>query len=349
MASSSVSHRRRSRFWWARLPDERLLDLRFRDLNLTIKRTDLEEQIGRLYRELDRRQILFHPRCWLSNEWFSPDGKPGIAIPFYLAHDRLRDLERQQMLEVEGGTRAWCMRILRHECGHAIDNAFRLHRRKRYRQLFGSYTQPYPESYQPRPFSKSYVVHLDMWYAQAHPAEDFAETFAVWLRPSSRWRQTYEGWGALRKLEYVDELMAEIAGQRPPVASRQVVDPLRQLTTSLREHYRNKRMTYLDEDWPEFFDTDLHKLFSSDPKYRRNRTAASFLRRIKPDLRKMVSRWTGEYQYVVEQVLVDIIDRCQELKLRLMRSPQRTFIDALTMVTVQTMNYLHEGNHRVVL
>lgn len=346
---SSKPARRRSRFWWARLPDDKLLDLRFRDLNLSIEGTVLEDYIARLYAELERRDLLFRPRCWLSNEWFSPDGKPGIAIPFYLAHDRLRELEKRQMLEVEGGTEAWCMRILRHECGHAIDNAYRLHRRKRYRELFGSYSEPYPESYQPKPFSKSYVVHLDMWYAQSHPAEDFAETFAVWLRPRSRWRQTYHGWGALRKLEYVDELMAEIAGKKPPVPGRYVVEPLRELSMTLREHYRQKRLTYLNEDWPEFYDTDLRKLFSSDPKYRKNPTAASFLRKIKPELRKMVSRWTGEYQYVVEQVLVDIIDRCQELKLRLVRSPNRTFVDAVAMVTVQTMNYLHEGNHRVAL
>ncbi len=341
--------RRRSRLWWARLPDEKLLDLRFRDLNLTIEKTPLEQNIARLQAELDRRHLAFRPRCWLSNEWFSPDGKPGIAIPFYLAHDRLRELERGQMLEVEGGTEAWCMRILRHECGHAIDNAYRLHRRKQYRELFGSFAEPYPDSYQPKPFSKSYVQHLDMWYAQAHPAEDFAETFAVWLRPRSRWRQTYQGWGALKKLEYVDELMKDIAGQKAPVPGRGVVDPLRELSTTLREHYHNKRMMYLDEDWPEFYDADLRKLFSADPKHRRHPTAASFLRNKKPDLRKMVSRWTGEYQYVVEQVLVDIIDRCQELKLRLIRSPRRTFVDAVAMITVQTMNYLHQGNHRVAL
>ena len=86
---------------------------------------------------------------WLSSEWFSPDGIPGIAIPFYLAHPRLRKLEHRQILEVEGGTEGECMRILRHEAGHAIDTAYRLHRRKRWREIFGSFSQPYPDSYRP--------------------------------------------------------------------------------------------------------------------------------------------------------------------------------------------------------
>ena len=346
---AGATQRRRSRFWWARLPDDKLLDLRFKDLNVTIEGTELEEHIAQLYAELERRGFIFRPHFWLSNEWFSPDGIPGIAIPFYLAHPRLRELEKAQMLEVEGGSRASCMRILRHETGHTIDTAYRLHRRKQWREIFGPYSIRYPESYKPKPFSKSYVVHLDMWYAQAHPAEDFAETFAVWLRPGSRWRQQYAGWGAIKKLEYVDQLMRDIAPKRPVVTSRAHIEPLRDLNTTLREHYRTKRLHYLNEDWPEFYDADLRKLFSDDPKYRRNPTAASFLRKIKPDMRKMVSRWTGEYQYIIEQVLDDITYRCQELRLRLMRSPKRTYIDAVAMVTVQTMNYLHAGNHRVAL
>lgn len=341
--------RRRSRYWWAKLPDDKLLDLRFSDLNLTIENTELEQAIERLYAELERRGIVFRPHCWLSSEWFSPDRAPGIAIPFYLAHPRLRELEKRQMLEVEGGTTAWCMRILRHEAGHAIDTAYRLHRRKQYRELFGPYSSPYPEFYQPKPFSRSYVQHLDMWYAQSHPAEDFAETFAVWLRPRSRWRQQYEGWGALKKLEWVNQVMRELKGVRPPLRSRQHVEPLRELKMTLREHYKQKRMHYLEDDWPEVYDSDLRKLFSDDPKYRRNQTAASFLRQIKPELRQRVARWTGEYQYIIEQVIVDVIDRCQELKLRLIRSPARTKSDALMMMTVQTMNYLHAGNHRVAM
>jgi hypothetical protein len=330
------------------MSDDKLLEMRFCDLDLKIEGSELQPLVERLYDELDRKGIHFHPHVWLSDEWFSPDGVPGIAIPFYLAHPRLRELEQKQMLEVEGGTERACMKILRHEAGHCIDTAYRLHRRQSWRATFGSNSIPYPTTYQPKPYSRSYVTHLDMWYAQAHPAEDFAETFAVWLRPSSRWRQEYEGRAALRKLQYVDELMEEIAGKRAPVHPRHQVLPLRDMRTTLREHYRKKRMQYLEE-WPDFYDADLQRLFSADERYHHRQAAASFMRSIKADLRQKVSRWTGEYQYTIEQVLDDIIDRCQELNLRLVRSASQTRIDAICMVTVQTMNYLHAGNHRVAL
>src|SRR5256885_16453644 len=81
-------------------------------------------------------------------------------------------------------------RILRHEAGHALDNAYRLRRRKRWRAVFGPASLPYPARYRARPGSRRYVHHLGEWYAQAHPSEDFAETFAVWLTPKSGWRKS---------------------------------------------------------------------------------------------------------------------------------------------------------------
>jgi hypothetical protein len=183
---------------WTDWDEDRLLDMRIRDLGLTIAGTWLEERVHRLYAELQAKDLRIRPHCWLSEEWFSPDGVPGIAIPFFLAHPRLKRLERKFILDVEGGTPAKCMRLLRHEAGHAIDHAFQLHRRRSWRRIFGLSSQPYPEYYRPKPASRRYVVHLDNWYAQAHPDEDFAETFAIWLTPGSRWRDRYRGWSALR-------------------------------------------------------------------------------------------------------------------------------------------------------
>ena len=330
------------------MPDDELMRLRFSDLNLRIEGTPLKARVRQLYRELEARGLDFRPHVWLSSEWFTPDGVPGIAIPFFLAHPRLVKLERKHMLEVEGGSDAACMRILRHEAGHAIDNAYRLHRMKSWRNVFGKFTEPYPDYYHPKPYSRSYVIHLDMWYAQAHPAEDFAETFAVWLSPHSRWRQRYKGWPALRKLEFVDELMKQIAAKSPRVRSRQMVEPLHRLRTTLGEHYRAKMLHY-GEEWPEFYDRDLRRLFSDDPKFRGNATAASFLRHHRAKLRQLVARWTGTYQYTIDQVLIDMIDRCRELRLRLAVPERQARVDALVMLCVQTMNYLHEGHHRVAL
>jgi len=333
---------------WAALDDEQLLDVRICDLGLKLEGTPLQRRVERLYQELTARGIPFRPHCWLSDEWFSSDGVPGIAIPFYLAHSRLMRLERQQMFEVEGGTAEWCMRILRHEAGHALDSAYQLHRRRRWRQIFGRFSDPYPEFYQPRPYSKSYVLHLDMWYAQSHPAEDFAETFAVWLKPRSRWRTQYEGWPAKKKLCFVHELMQDIRETRPAVTCRKHVAPLRELRKTLREHYAEKRARYA-LDFPNFHDRDLRRLFVEGGESTRGTSAAAFLRRHRAELRRVVAHWTNQYRYTIDQVLDEMIERCKQLNLRLDRPEAEVKRDAIVVLTVQTMNYLHAGHHRVAL
>ncbi len=331
-----------------RLSDDSLLDMRLCDLPVKIQGTQLEDRILQLYAELDSRGIRFRPHCWLSDDWYSPDGVPGIAIPFYLAHKRLANLERKQLLEVEGGTQEWCMKILRHEAGHAIDTAFRLRRRRKYREHFGKVSQPYPKYYHPKPHSKRYVMHLDMWYAQSHPVEDFAETFAVWLKPRSRWRSRYRDWPALKKLDYVNETMQEIQGQTPVVRSRSHIDARRTLRTTLREHYEKKRHQY-GLDHPSFYDRDLYRLFSDDDSFETRPGAARFLKSRRTELRRAVSSGTGEYQYTVDQILTEMISRCRELKLRLRYTEEQTLRDAMILLTVQTMNYLHAGHHRIAM
>ena len=175
----------------------------------------MERRLTRLYEELDARGFRFKPHVWLSEEWFTPDEVPGFAIPFYLAHPRLSRLERKQMLEVEGGTRKIASALCGTKRVTLIDNAFHLHRRTRYRELFGPFARPYPNWYKPEPNSRDYVLHLPAWYAQAHPAEDFAETFAVWLAPGSRWRKQYTRLARPSQAEYVDEVMKELAGKAP--------------------------------------------------------------------------------------------------------------------------------------
>ena len=334
---------------WSQWPDERLLDLRINQLGVTIEGSALAERLADLQREIAGRALTtFQPHFWLSAEWFSPDGVPGVAIPFYLAHPRLEKLERAQMLEVEGGTPEWCMKILRHEAGHAIDNAYKLRTRRRRQQIFGPSYMQYPKHYQPKPYSKSFVLHLDSWYAQSHPDEDFAETFAVWLNPHSDWRPRYADWPALKKLEYMDELMTEIAGRPMIVTTRRRVEPLHSLRSTLRAHYERKRRQY-GVQHPHFYDRDLRRLFSDKPEYASNMKAARFIARVRKDVRRMVAEWTGEYQYTIDQVLGDMLKRASEMNLRLKKDEERTKSDFLVMLTVQTMNYLHSGRHRVAL
>jgi hypothetical protein len=333
---------------WQHLEDEQLLDLRFCDLPLSIEGTVMEQRVKRLYEELTERGIRLKPHFWFSEEWFSPDGVPGIAIPFYLAHPRLMKLERKKMYQVEGGTDTECMRILRHEAGHVLDTAFRLHCRRQWRQLFGSFTQPYPNSYKPKASSRSHVLHLDAWYAQVHPAEDFAETFAVWLTPGSRWRRRYQGWPALQKLEYIDQLMAEIAGTTPKNRRRREVEPLSEIKRTLREHYRRKCRYYAFE-WPTSYDQELLRMFSHAPRHAARPSAATFLRNVSRELCQVVAERTGVHPYTINQLLQDMIERCRKLKLRVAVPESQAKSKTIVLLRVQTMNVIHSGYYRIAV
>jgi hypothetical protein len=332
---------------WISFSDDKLLELRMCDLDLSLAGTAVEQRIAQVDGEL-RARGLATPHYWLSDEWFTPDGVAGVAVPFYLAHPRLEKLELAQMLEVEGGDEATCLKILRHEAGHAIDNAYRLRRRSARRELFGKPNTPYPEYYTPKPYSKSFVQHLDHWYAQSHPDEDFAETFAVWLDPHSEWPVRYAGWPALRKVEYMDSLMRKVARTAPKVIARTELDPLPELTKTLAEHYRRKREHY-GLDYPDFYESDLWNLFSAAPEYAKAQSAARFVRRIRKEARSTVASFTDSYQYTIDQLIEKILRRCRDLNLRLTESEEATKIDFMVFLTVQTMNYLHSGRHRVAL
>lgn len=333
--------RKRSRDYpWAKWPWERLLDTRLCDLRLDIEGSWLEKPIERLRAELEARDLRVRPHFWLSEEWFCPDGVPGIAIPFYLAHPRLTRLQRMQRLEVEGGTPAECMKLMRHEAGHVVQQAFRLHRRPGWRRIFGTNSQPYPDYYAPRPASKRFVLHLGYWYAQAHPIEDFAETFAVWLTPRSGWRRKYQGWRALEKLEYVDDLMQRLAGTRPQVLSRERTDSLSRLRMTLREHYDEKREHY-GVGFPDLYDADLRRLFSDAKHHRDKETAAAFLRRNRTEIRQRVARFASEHVYTTDQVLKEIIGRCRELKLRAAGGERRLKEEFALLLSVHTMRCLY--------
>jgi hypothetical protein len=333
------------RFPWAALPDEELLKLRLKDLGLAVEGTWLETCLDRLHDELGQRGIRVRPHAWLSDEWFSPDTTPGIAIPFYLAHPRLMRLERKMIIEVEGGSVQECMRILRHEAGHAVQHAYQLHRRQRWRQLFGRSSIRYPRYYRPNPASKQFVQHLRLWYAQSHPDEDFAETFAVWLKPRSVWRKRYEGWPALKKLQYVDELMAEIGGQKPVLTRKLRVDPLGRLTRTLGEHYARKQAQYAVET-AKTYDRDLHRIFSADPNHRARQAASTFLLHNRANIRRMVSRWTGEYELTLDLLLDDMINRCRELKLRAVGPTRQLVMDFTVLLTARAVHALYGPRRR---
>jgi hypothetical protein len=332
---------------WANARDEELLAMRICDLGVRIEGSELEPRIDQLYAELEARGLALRPGCYLGDEWFTPTEQPLIAIPFWLAHPRLKALELRQVLEVEGGTPEWCQQLLRHECGHALDHAYRFSRRRKWRLLFGNTdNDATPDIYRPRPYSKSFVRHLANWYAQAHPDEDFAETFAVWLgSPEKEWRARYRGWKALLKLEYVDELMKEAAGMRLPprrVPSRRISDASRMRKT-LARYYTERRRQYA-EDYPGFYDADLVAIFSSGEAG--EESAAHFMRRGRKVIVPAVVRWTGEHKYTVDRLVRRLMLRCEILGLKAPVNSARVMMDLSSYLSALVTNHLHTGRFK---
>jgi hypothetical protein len=170
----------------------------------------------------------------------------------------------------------------------------------------------------------------------------------VWLQPRGIWRKRYAGWPALRKLEYVDRLMEEIGDTPPPRVSRRRVDRLDTLGKTLREYYDRKRAHY-SPHYPDIYDRELRKLFSDLPKHRRHELASTFLRRNRTEIRRLVARWTGEYQFTLEQVLNDMIGRCRELKLRAVGSERTLRLDFAVLLSVKTVHFLHSRRNWIAL
>ena len=173
------------------MTDEELLKSRMCDLPIKIEGTPLEDRINTVYEELNAKGITFRPEIYLGDEWFSPEGDPVISIPYYLAHPRLIKLEKSRVLEAEGDSTLWCMKLLRHDVGHSLSHAYDLHRFPGYVGVCGKSAKEYADNFRPRPYSRKFVQHLFDWYAQTHPDEDYAETFAVWLPPGKDWRTEY--------------------------------------------------------------------------------------------------------------------------------------------------------------
>lgn len=330
---------------WETLKDEELLWLRICDLGVRLEQSELEPRVGQFYAELAARGVSLRPDCYLGDEWFSPEGVPAIAIPFYLAHPRLKTLELHQMLEVEGGTAEWCQMLLRHECGHALDHAYRFSSREDWQTVFGSPETEYtPETYRPRPYSKSFVRHLPNWYAQAHPDEDFAETFAVWLAtPPDEWRQRYRGWKALEKLEYVDTLMRETAAGAPAVTRGRRISEARKLRKTLARYYAGRRKLYA-EDFPDFYDADLRAMFGNGEPG--SEPAARVMRKHRGALIASIVQATGQRKYTVSMLVRKLMLRCQQLKLTAPQDPVRLHFDLAGYLSALVTNHLYTGRFK---
>jgi hypothetical protein len=325
---------------WAKLSEKEFLNKRICDLKLSIV-PQVKVLIDDFYKELEAKNLSFRPPCFLADEWFCPVGVPAIGIPFFLTHPRLKQIERKMMLEVEGGTKRWFMKLIRHEGGHAYSYAYKLYKKKRWQQLFGLASKTYPDAYRPRPYSRSYVPHLDNWYAQSHPDEDFAETFAVWMTPGINWRKRYRRWPVLKKLDYVDSIMKEIAGKHVVEKINLRRADYDGLKIKLKSYYSRKKKMYA-EDFPDFYDNDLKELFWATSGLK----ATRYLRSHRKRILESVSLWTKEKQYTIDQLLKDLIDRCDELNLYAPTGDAALDLNTASFITSLVVNYLFTGKFR---
>ncbi len=326
---------------WDTFSDDELLAVRVKDLNLQIAGSSLEPMVDRLYDELAAKGIQFRPPCYLADEWLCPDKEPIIGLPFCLTHPRLKALEVKMMYEAEGAVERDCMKLLRHEAGHAINYAYKLYLRTRCRELFGAFSSHYSHNYQYRPYSRRYVVHLDDYYAQCHPDEDFAETFAVWLTPNSNWRQKYQKWPAMRKLEYIDKLMERIAQQGPVVtASPRPPWSAARMTSTLQSYYNRKR-DQLGTEFKGYYDDSLKVVFAPNRPGESLIKASKMLRTNRRVFVKHAVQWTGHRKFDIHRLINRMIQRCDALELYA-KNDTNELVNITTLLAA-----IASGTHRI--
>lgn len=327
------------------LSDDALLALRFCDLPLDLQHSEIQPLIHTLYEELKTRNIVIRPPCYFADEWFSPEGEPIIAVPFYLGHPRLKRLEQKWMHEVEGGSADWALKLLRHETGHAIMHAYCLERRSKTKTVFGKAQTYNPDAYTYRLYSKSYVRHLDDGYAQSHPDEDFAESFAVWLDPHSDWKTRYRNWPALKKLSYIDEVIQSIAGKTPLRTQAHFPYACAKSKKRLKTHYQQKHKLY-QEDLPDFWDRDLQRLFVSKPDGPVGTRAYQFLQQHQKSIVQSVCAWSPMPKYTAEKLLRDLLQRARALNLYLRRPETETQLEIVAYLSVLISNMALTGRYK---
>ena len=317
-----------------------LLNKPVRALGLKLAGSPVEACVERLYRELEQKKLMtFRPPVYLTDEWGCPSGEPVIGLPFYLANSDLAQLEKE-MNDLED-TRE-IMMYLRHEAGHAFNYAYRLYNRAEWRQIFGWFRRPYRDHYRPVPFSRNFVRHMAGWYAQKHPDEDFAETFAVWLTPRSGWRKRYRGWGAMAKLEYMDRLARELRNVEPVRKKGRTDITVEEMETTVGELYRpaGEEVPIIDMA----SDTDLRDIFHGRKRGKRARPAQDFLQQHRKALVDKIAYWTGVERPLVKRLVEAIEQRVGELGLLTDGQHEAEHLTEITVyASTLAMNYLTNG------
>ncbi len=322
-----------------------LMNTRISDLRISVAGSLLEPITRRLLREMAAKRIVFQPEFYLTDGWGCPDRVPVIGIPFYLADRRLLRIEEEQTGEVEDEKTT--MMFLRHEAGHAVNYAYRLWRSPDWMRLFGAFTRPYREEFRPDRFSRRFVRHIDAYrygrtYAQKHPDEDFAETFAVWLTPRSNWRTRYRAWPALEKLQYVDAAMRTVGHEKPRRLAHRLVRPVESMNLLLADYYGQKAER-LRRAAQGYVDDKLREIFPSVGG-KSLRPAGEIFRVHRDDMLARVVRWSGLEDEEGEALLAKLESRCTALGLQYrQRDSTRRLMDATAMAVSLAMDFAYIG------
>jgi hypothetical protein len=323
---------------------QELIQKPIKDLGLRLEGSTVERYVHQVYRELERKGLKrFRPACYLTDEWGCPSGEPVIGIPFYLADAKLAALERE-MNDLEDEREI--LMYLRHEAGHAFNYAYEFYKTEEWRDTFGPFRRPYRENYRPVPFSRSYVRHIAGWYAQKHPDEDFAETFAVWLTPRSGWRRKYRGWGALRKLKYVDRVARQVAESEPLRTVGEADVTVEQMETTVEEFYRGRSPDEAQAIAELTLDSDLADIFVKPGPRRRKgiRPAAELLAENRKAIVDKVTYWTGVKRPLVRALVDSMARRVAALRLAVERAREaQHLVEITSYATTLAMNYLTRG------
>jgi hypothetical protein len=206
------------------------------------------------------------------------------------------------------------------------------------------------EDYKPKPFSRRFVRHLPGWYAQKHPDEDWAETFAVWMTPGLDWRGEYGGWpAALAKLEYCDRKLTSLADQEPAVTADDLDEDVGQIPYSLDQFYGHSPPD--EKDFPPGLDGALKAIFEDLGSPEKDvdaprRPASKLIRRIERELLANVYRWTGHFPERTRPLVRHLAKRADDLQQVYPQEYESAVIVAFTtLVTALAMNHVHSGNY----
>jgi hypothetical protein len=317
-----------------------ILGKKVSELGLKLEGSPVERYVRQLYAELQRRGLRkFRPVCYLTDEWGCPDQQPVLGIPFYLADSKLQQIESEvDALEND----RQIMMYMRHEAGHVFNYAYRLYTTPEWRRLFGPFFRPYRDDYRPVPFSRHFVRHIEGWYAQKHPDEDFAETFAVWLTPRSAWRRQYKGWPAMRKLRYVDRVARALADVAPIVKTGEVDVTPEDIRVTVQQFYERaaeERQARIDIA----LDAHLRPIFLTRRR-KECRPAADIINRHRSELAEKITYWTGVQRPIVRGLVDSIIRTCERMKLwGEVGEEARYLVEVTALATTLAMNYLTRG------